>query len=88
MALAVLSTSSPSSRPVMTRLAEGERAEHQGTVRDRLVARHAHGAGQARRGKRREGMGRWIGQVGIFRCWVGEPADPARRCLSHTARPC
>ena len=41
-ALAVLSTSSPSSRPVMRVRPVASAPEHQGAVRDRLVARHPH----------------------------------------------
>ena len=46
-AAAVHSTSSPSSRPVHGRLAQRQRAEHQGAVRDRLVARRTDAALQA-----------------------------------------
>ena len=44
MALPVLSTSSPSSRPEMRVSPTVKRAEDQGAVRDRLVARDAHAA--------------------------------------------
>ena len=56
-ALAVLSTSSASSSPVMRGAAGGDRPEHQGPVRDRLVARHPDPPRQGGRSGRRQGLG-------------------------------
>ena len=77
-AAAVRSTSSPSSRPRDRGLAERQGAEHQGAVRDRLVARRAHPALQAV-----DRTGDKLGRMGSQT--TGQP--PAKAAKMRRARP-
>ena len=82
MAAAVRSTSSPSSRPWISVSPDGQRAQHQRAVRDRLVARHAGGSGERAGGSGHE----WL-QDGDTPCGpLGRPW-PARRTSLDSLQP-
>ena len=76
----VRSTSSPSSRPSIVGLADAEKAENQGAVRDRFVARRPHAAAQGPLLRAREARRRPSSKPRVPDRRQGRHAPLASRC--------
>ena len=91
-ASAVASTSAPSSRPSICRLADRQQAEDQRAMRDRLVARHAHAPLEAGATAGRHRRSRLLPACWRGRCLARRPRwalrrDKAIRRLRRRIRP-